>query len=213
MQSGSFITILDNLTLIFYQNASYAITGVSGAGKTTLLHIIAGLQRPDSGTVSTDTLVLNDLSQKEKTVFLNQTIGIMFQSPFLIHELSIEENCMLPALIAGKSYTYCREWVKELLAMVGLYSKINSRPSELSGGQQQRAALARALCNKPQFLLADEPTGNLDPKTGAEIIELLLMCQAQWGMGVIVSTHDQKLITTVDHIYQLSNAMVTEQKN
>ncbi|NRB21875.1 ABC transporter ATP-binding protein [Candidatus Dependentiae bacterium] len=209
-QSSFSQIVLNRVTLSFSQGLCYAIAGLSGAGKTTLLHLLAGLEPPDSGVICIDKKNIWQLSSVDRSRFLNQTIGLMFQSPFLIHELSIGENVMLPGLIAGKSRTDCKQWSMALLKMVGLQNRCNSRPSELSGGQQQRVTLARALFNKPSFLLADEPTGNLDDQTGKGIIQLLLTCKNQWGMGVIVSSHDQELVKKMDQIYEIKHGVAQE---
>jgi ABC-type lipoprotein export system ATPase subunit len=135
---------------------------------------------------------------------------LVFQSPHLLRELSVLENVIVPGLIGGKNKNECIEHAKALLNHVGLFDKKDSKPGELSGGQQQRVAIARALFNNPAFLIADEPTGNLDLATGNSIIDLLLTCREEWGMGVIVSSHDEYVVERMDVVYVLSGGRLIE---
>lgn len=210
LQGGQPITILNTIHAIFNSGNTYAITGISGSGKSTLMHIIAGLEKPTSGNVffspqdaQNERICLQTASSVTLAEFLNKSIGLVFQSPHLIRELSVEENIMLPGLIQGKNKKECEHKTAELLEKVGLGHKKTSKPGELSGGQQQRVAIARALFNEPAFLIADEPTGNLDLATGKTIIDLLLSCHAQWGMGIIVSSHDEYVAQAMNEIYEL----------
>jgi ABC-type lipoprotein export system ATPase subunit len=203
-KQGSEMThVLSNISAIFSQGSSYAIMGSSGSGKSTFMHIIAGLDHPTHGTVRFDSTNIYTLSRSAHAEFLNKNIGLVFQMPYLIREFSVIENVMTPGLIAGKNSAECKARAIELLAAVGLSTKINHPPASLSGGQQQRVALARALFNKPAFLLADEPTGSLDLTTGKEIVELLLFCQSEWNMGIIVSTHDSYVAQQMNTIYTI----------
>jgi lipoprotein-releasing system ATP-binding protein len=204
------ITVLHTIDITFAQGTTYAITGLSGAGKSTLIHLIAGLDTPTSGTVFFNEQNINTLSSSDHAHFLNTKIGLVFQSPYLIGELSVIENVMLPGLIAGRTHQATKQQAHELLIKVGLDHKTDSAIGELSGGQQQRIALARALINKPAFLIADEPTGNLDSVTGKAIIELILECQQAWHMGVIISSHDAYATQRMNKSYQLTDGRLTK---
>jgi len=203
------LIVLNGINAEFDQKRNYAITGVSGTGKSTFLHLLAGLDIPTSGAVCFDDKDVSSLSAAQKELFLNKTVGLMFQSPYLISELSVLENVIIPGMIAGKSYFQCKNRALSLLDELGVKEKAFSAPQELSGGQQQRVALARALFNQPQFLLADEPTGNLDVKTGKAIVDLLLACKEKWGMGIIISSHDPYVAKSMDVVYRLESGRLT----
>lgn len=209
MQGNEEIIVLNNIDSMFMQEKSYAITGISGSGKSTLIHIIAGLDTPTNGLVLFNNLSLQTLSPAQLAQFLNKSIGLVFQSPHLLRELSTIENIMLPGLISGRTKTDCEKRAIELLQRVELLQKKDSKVGELSGGQQQRIAIARALFNEPAFLIADEPTGNLDLATGKTIVDLLLSCCQEWGMGIIVSSHDDYVAEKMDETYKLSQGSLT----
>ena len=203
MQGDISLVVLDEISTIFQKGRSYALVGVSGAGKSTLLHIIAGLDEPTDGTVCFDDLSYTQLTSTQKERLRNRSLGMIFQTPYLIDELTILENVMIKGLIGGLHHRFCREHAQNLLATVGLSDKLHSYPSELSGGQQQRVAIARALLNKPDFIIADEPTGNVDAQTAQEIVELLLSCTQQRSMGLIISSHDMNIAYRMGTILQL----------
>ncbi len=205
MQAGTILTVLDGVTATFNQGVVAAITGVSGSGKSTLLHLVAGLDTPDAGTVSYDGKDLGTMTASERQQVLNTEIGLIFQLPYLITELSVLENVMLKGLVAGKSENACASQAMELLAQVGLQEKAYERSTSLSGGQQQRVALARGLFGNPTFMFADEPTGNLDRTTGKSMIDLLLRTVRAHGAGLIVVSHDPYVEQVADQVWHLSN--------
>jgi len=200
--------VLKGVDLTFEAGKRYAIIGVSGTGKSTLLHILAGLDNPTGGEILIAGKRLASFSKKEKQRFLSQNIGLVFQKPYLIRELSVEENVMMPALIAGAWKFKARKRAQELLNNVGLQSKEKENVCSLSGGEQQRVAVARAMMNKPSFLLADEPTGNLDHATGKKLVDLLCSCSKKWGMGLIVTSHDKYVAENMETIFQLHEGKV-----
>lgn len=195
--------VFDAINMKFEQGVSYGIVGTSGVGKSTLLHMLMGFEKPTSGLIFFDKQDIYAMNSNERSTFLNRTIGIMFQFPSLINELSVCENIMLPGIISGLPEQECIDRANFLLDCMGIIKKKLCHPAILSGGEQQRVVLARALCNRPSFLLADEPTGNLDPETGKEIVDLLIMCQKEWNMGIIVSSHNCQLWDRMKVIYRL----------
>lgn len=210
IQGTQEITVLNGITSTFTQDKSYAITGISGSGKSTFIHILAGLDTPTRGTILYNNIPLQTLTSVQRTQFFNTSIGLVFQSPHLLRELSVIENIMLPGLINGQTKIDCEHKAIKLLEKVELSHKKNSKIGELSGGQQQRVALARALFNQPAFLIADEPTGNLDFATGNTIIDLLLSCGKEWGMGIIISSHDDYVTEKMDEVYTLREGLLTK---
>ena len=203
--------VLSGISYTFMRNKTYCITGTSGAGKSTLLHILAGLDTPTTGSV-----FYHD-GQKQYALGHNnqhflQRLGFVFQSPYLINELTVLENVMLKGLVEQRPYDECTVGAQALLESVGLADKHASFPPMLSGGEQQRVALARALFNKPDFICADEPTSNLDEKTGKRIIDLLHTCQQQWGFGLIVCSHDGYVADTMEVVLKLEQGKLYDYK-
>ena len=205
--------VLGGISATFAQGTSYAIIGVSGSGKSTLLHLLGGLDTPTKGHVSADGHNLTTLKQAEKNQFLNQTIGFVFQFHYLVKELSVIENVMVPGLINNNSFLHARHHALELLTSVGLEKKLNHPIATLSGGEQQRVAIARALFNKPKFLLADEPTGNLDTENAEAVVALILKAQQTWGMGVILCSHDTTVYQKMQVKYRLHNGLLALEKS
>jgi lipoprotein-releasing system ATP-binding protein len=206
------IEVLHGISVTFKQSNTYAITGISGSGKSTFMHLLAGLDSPTHGTVAFNHKNLQTLSITEKEDFLNRSIGLVFQQPYLMYELSVLENVMLKGLIAGDNSTQAKERARNLLARVGLEHKAHQHPASLSGGQQQRISLVRALFNKPAFLLADEPTGSLDHETGKLIVDLLLQVQKEWSMGLIISSHDPYVAQMMKTVLHMQDGLLTENK-
>lgn len=211
-QGRASLLVFDKIDCTLIQGNTYALMGVSGAGKSTLLHILAGLDEPTAGSVFFNDKKLSNFSVHDRHELLNKSFGLVFQSSYLISELSVVENVMMPGLIAGIPYDQCRSRALEMLSVVGLSEKGSSNPLTLSGGQQQRVAIVRALFNKPAFLFADEPTGNLDEKTGLDVVNFLLECQQQWKMGLVVSTHDRYVADRMDTRFVLHNGALTTQQ-
>jgi len=209
-QGEKTLVVLDGINVRFQQGKTYAITGVSGTGKSTLLHLLAGIDEPTAGSIEIDGKDLLSFSPKEKEDFFNQDIGLVFQSSYLISELTVLENVVIPGMIFGKSFSLCSERALYLLKELGVLEKAHSFPRELSGGQQQRVAIARALLNEPKFLLADEPTGNLDIKIGKEIVDLLLECSEKRSMGVIISSHDPYVAQSMGQKFKLENGNLSQ---
>ena len=210
-QGKACLLVFDNIDCTLTQGHTYALMGASGAGKSTLLHIVAGLDEPTAGSVFFNDKKFSSFSAHDRQELLNKSFGLVFQSSYLISELSVVENVMMPGLIAGLPYEQCRARALEMLSVVGLSEKASSNPLTLSGGQQQRVAIIRALFNKPTFLFADEPTGNLDEQTGREIVNFLLECQQQWKMGLVVSTHDRSVADRMGTRFILHNGALTTQ--
>ena len=185
---------LKDVSLQLGAGSFMAIMGPSGAGKSTLLHLLTGLDVPTSGEVFWEGAPLSEWSDAKRSAFRNRTVGIVFQFYHLLSELSALENVMLPGLVVGRwNGRRVRERAAQCLRQVGLGARARHRPRELSGGEQQRVAIARALMNEPKLLLCDEPTGNLDSKTGAEVIELLVELRRRRGMSLVLVTHETKL--------------------
>jgi len=209
--TDALVQILAGITVEFNQGTRYAIMGVSGVGKSTLMHILAGLDHPTHGQILFDGSAISSFSESARTEYLQKSVGLVFQTPHLIRELSVLENVMLPGMVSGQDEDVARERAEHLLDAVGLKNKIASKPGALSVGQQQRVALCRALFNKPAFLLADEPTGALDEKTGRAIIDLLLELQQATGMGIVISTHDQYVAQAMEVIYEIEGGRLVPQ--
>jgi lipoprotein-releasing system ATP-binding protein len=211
-QGTSTVPVLTGVNAEFVQGSSVAITGASGSGKSTLLHLLAGVDEPDTGAVRYDGVSLAQMNNDEQGQFLNRAIGLMFQAPYLVDELTVLENVMIKGLIAGKSHADCAPAATELLREVGLPEKADALPATLSGGQQQRVALARALFGQPAFVLADEPTGNLDRETGKQIIDMVLRVTKTWGAGLIVVSHDPYVEQMVDQVWHLNHGTLERKR-
>lgn len=195
------LTILENISFSVNQGEAVAIVGVSGSGKSTLLGLLAGLDTPSTGTASLDGKNLGELDEDGRAALRAQRVGFVFQSFQLLPSLTALENTMLPLELAGG--TDAREQAMQILERVGLSERVNHYPNQLSGGEQQRVAIARAFASSPKILFADEPTGNLDQKTGDRIIELLFSINRERDTTLILVTHDKELASHCDRILEL----------
>jgi lipoprotein-releasing system ATP-binding protein len=193
IKDGNRINVLEGLNLNITQGQSLAILGVSGAGKSTLIHIIGTLDHPTEGTVLFDDINVFAWNKAKLSDFRNNRIGFVFQFHNLLPEFNCLENTMMPALIHGLSQKEARRKASLILDEVGLSNRIKHRPGELSGGEQQRVAVARALINDPDIILADEPTGNLDSETGRKVEDLLLRYNRDKNITLVVVTHNKSL--------------------
>jgi lipoprotein-releasing system ATP-binding protein len=202
------LEVLRGVDLTVARGEFLALRGASGAGKSTLLHLIGGLDSPNTGEIFFKNQNLAKFSEGELTQFRNRRVGFVFQAYHLLPELTALENVCLPARMARTSSTQTEKRGYELLLRVGLKERINHKPSELSGGEQQRVAIARALINEPELLLADEPTGNLDSKTGGEIIELLKSLRVEKQMTLIIATHDAKVAAHAQRVIELVDGRI-----
>ncbi|WP_419786246.1 ABC transporter ATP-binding protein [Pseudodesulfovibrio sp.] len=205
------ITVLKSITLDVAQGEFVSLQGTSGSGKSTLLHIIGLLDRPTSGAyqlLGNDTATLDDDHLSD---LRNKNLGFVFQSFYLIPYATALENVVLPGLYSGKSQAELTARAKELLEQVGLADRMNFKPASLSGGQQQRVAMARALLNKPDIILADEPTGQLDSTTSGEIIKLFTQVHAS-GTTIVLVTHDENVAAQAQRIIRIHDGRIVEDK-
>ena len=186
-----------------------AVMGPSGSGKSTLMHILAGLDRPTSGEVTVAGQDITTMGDTELTKLRRTHIGFVFQFFNLLPMLTAEENVLLPLSIAGEKPD--RAWVDDLMHKTGLFDRLTHRPAELSGGQQQRVAIARALVSRPTVVFADEPTGNLDSTTGAEILELLRQSVADYGQTTVMVTHDPSAAAIADRVLFLADGKLVKE--
>jgi ABC-type lipoprotein export system ATPase subunit len=204
------VTVLNEVSYEFVAGTSYAIVGASGSGKSTLLHVLAGFEPPTSGDVLWNGTGLDTFSEPDRDAFVAQHFGFIFQFHYLLKELTIYQNIEIAGMIQKMPAKASAEQVKQLLAKVGLEELEHRYPHQLSGGQQQRVAVARALMGNPQFLMADEPTGNLDEENERQIIELCLSYQKSHNMGMIIATHNPAVYERMDIILELHNGILQE---
>jgi ABC-type lipoprotein export system ATPase subunit len=202
------LEVLRGVNLEVARGEFLALRGASGAGKSTLLHLIGGLDSPNAGEIFFNGQNLAKFSEEKLTQFRNRRVGFVFQAYHLLPELTALENVCLPARVARISAASAEKRGSELLSRVGLKDRLDHKPSELSGGEQQRVAIARALINEPELLLADEPTGNLDSKTGSEIIELLKNLCAEKQMTLVIATHDAKVAAHAQRVIELADGRI-----
>lgn len=204
------LQVLKGIDLSINQGEIVSIVGPSGAGKTTLLQIIGTLDRADSGRVLFDGVDVSLYNEKQLSAFRNEHIGFVFQFHQLLPEFSAVENVMMPALIKGDSMADARRRAMEMLDFLGLTDRATHKPAELSGGEKQRVAVARALVNRPQVILADEPSGSLDTQNREELHRLFFDLRRDLGQTFIIVTHDESLATTTDRTIHLRDGMVVD---
>jgi ABC-type lipoprotein export system ATPase subunit len=214
---GQSIAALQGVDLVIDRPGFYGIMGASGSGKSTLLHLLAGLDQPDAGTISVAGTPLHTLGERDLTLFRRHKIGIIFQQFNLIPTLTAQENVELPGVLAGQSHATLRERSTELLTSLGVSHRLTHRPDSMSGGEQQRVAIARALLFNPGVVLADEPTGNLDTATTADIMALFARLNRERGLTLVLVTHNtevaaaaQRVVTIRDGTIQRDVSMASE---
>lgn len=197
---------LDGVDLDIEKGEFVAIIGASGSGKSTLLNMIGGLDIPTSGQVSINEKEISRMKPDELTVFRRRNIGFIFQNYNLVPVLNVLENITLPLELDGKRPD--QEFLQEIISLLGLQEKKDKMPSQLSGGQQQRVAIARALAGKPSLILADEPTGNLDSETSAEVLELLKMTSEKFGQTIVMITHNPEIAQQADRTIRIGDGKI-----
>ena len=202
------VKALDGITLQIEQGSFTAIVGTSGSGKSTLLHMMGGLDTPTGGSVVVDGQSLGKMSRSELTIFRRRKIGFIFQNYNLIPNLNIYDNIVLPVELDGRSAD--RQYLDNIISVLGLDGKLERKPNKLSGGQQQRAAIARALITKPALILADEPTGNLDSRTSQEVVGLLQATGRQFHQTIVMITHNDEIAQIADRTIRIEDGRIAE---
>ena len=205
------LTVLSGVDLEISTGEVVALTGPSGSGKSTLLHLAGLLDTPTAGQIRIDGIEATHLSDKGRTRLRRDTVGFVYQAHLLLPDFTALENVMMPLLIAGKSTKAARERAEELLEQLGLSHRLKHRSGQLSGGEQQRVAIARALANRPKLLLADEPTGNLDPITSESVFKTLLNLVRQTGLSALIATHNPDLAAQMDRRISVQNGHLVEE--
>ena len=200
------VRALDGVNLTVEQGEFVAIVGTSGSGKSTLLHMLGGLDRPTSGTVTVDGREIFGLKDEALTIFRRRKIGFVFQAYNLVPVLSVWENIILPIQLDGRAVD--EGFVREVVSALGLEKKLHSLPGQLSGGQQQRVAIARALAAKPAILLADEPTGNLDSKTSQDVLGLMKVTGQKFGQTMVMITHNEEIAQMAHRIVRIEDGRI-----
>jgi putative ABC transport system ATP-binding protein len=202
------VRALDGVDVAIPEGRFTAVMGPSGSGKSTLLHCLAGLDTLTSGKIYIGDVELGSLNDRQLTKVRRERLGFVFQAFNLVPTLTASENITLPLTLAGKKPD--REWVRRVIDTVGLGDRLKHRPSELSGGQQQRVAVARALASKPQVIFADEPTGNLDSRTGGEILDFMTQAVREFGQTIVMVTHDPNAAARADEVIFLADGRIVD---
>ena len=204
------VEVLNGASLTLYAGQSVALIAPSGAGKSTLLHLAGLLERPSAGEVEVGGAPTSTMNDDQRTALRRSQIGFVYQFHHLLPEFSALENLVLPQMIAGLPRGEAAKRARELLAYLGLAKRETHRPAELSGGEQQRVAIARAVANSPQILLADEPTGNLDPKTAGHVFDTLASLVKATGLAALIATHNMELAARMDRRVTIRDGQVAE---
>jgi lipoprotein-releasing system ATP-binding protein len=202
------IEVLRGVSLEAHKAEGIAVVGSSGSGKSTMLHLLGGLEKPDRGEILYGEQKISAMNERDIALFRNRRIGFVFQFHYLLSEFTALENVMIPALLTEKMSPELRKRAEDLLDLVGLSNRMPHKPGEMSGGEQQRVAIARALMMSPEVLLADEPTGDLDPETGQKIIELFLDLRKTFSVTMITATHNMDLARVMDRVYVLKGGQL-----
>ena len=200
------VQALRGINLTIKRGEFLAIVGTSGSGKSTLLHILGGLDQPTKGEVKVHGKNIEKLNDEALTIFRRRNIGFVFQKYNLVSMLTVWENIVVPILLDKKKID--KEYISELITLLRLTDKVNSHPNELSGGQQQRVAIARALATKPVIIFADEPTGNLDSKTGQDVLGLLRITSKKFKQTMVIITHDEEVAQLADRIIRMEDGIL-----
>lgn len=203
------VKALDRVSVVIEDGEFVSIIGTSGSGKSTLLNMLGGLDRPTSGDVMFSDKNIFKMNDEELTIFRRRNIGFVFQNYNLVPVLNVYENIVLPIELDGAEID--KNYVDTIIKTLGLEKKLDSMPNQLSGGQQQRVAIARALSSKPEIILADEPTGNLDSKTGMDVISLLKVTSREFGQTIAMITHNEEIALMADRMIRIEDGRVVEQ--
>ncbi|KTC68073.1 Lipoprotein-releasing system ATP-binding protein LolD [Legionella birminghamensis] len=204
----STVDVLKGVNLSVEQGESLAIIGPSGSGKSTLLHLLGGLDKPSGGDVMIDRQNWQSLSEKQRCRLRNQNLGFVYQFHHLLPEFTALENVAMTLLLGDKSVAEAESLAHSMLEKVGLQHRLTHKPSQLSGGERQRVAIARALVHKPRFVLADEPTGNLDQETATRIFELMLELNQSLNTALVIVTHDQQLASRMNRVKTIQDGVL-----
>lgn len=204
------IDALKNVNLTVKAGSFVSVIGASGSGKSTLLHLLGALDKPSSGSIYIDGEDVSKKKENELAILRRRKFGFVFQAFNLIPVLTVEENITLPLLLDGRVVD--KEYINELMELLGLSDRKRHLPNNLSGGQQQRVAIGRSLANKPSIIFADEPTGNLDSKTGSEVIDLLRLSSKRFHQSLLIITHDMKIAESADRIITISDGQIAEDR-
>lgn len=200
------VKALDNVSVLIDDGEFVSIIGTSGSGKSTLLNMLGGLDRPTSGEVYVKNKKLSDMNDEELTIFRRRNIGFIFQNYNLVPVLNVYENIVLPIELDGTKID--KNYIQTIIKTLGLNEKVNAMPNQLSGGQQQRVAIARALAAKPAIILADEPTGNLDSKTGMDVISLLKVTSREFQQTIVMITHNEEIAIMANRMIRIEDGKV-----